>query len=77
MKTSSVVSKVKCDKNGLLIGVGEGSTLNIYDVRFDKKLYSIKSSYNEPINGISFMDNDDKNILFSNKKQIKICKRNG
>lgn len=57
--------------------MGEGSTLNMYDVRFDKKLFSIKSSYNEPINTIKFMDNEDKNIMFSNKKQIKITDGNG
>ena len=60
-----------------MMGIGEGSTLKIMDVRFDRKLFSIKSSYNEPINSIHFMDNRDKNILFSNKKQIKITDGSG
>ena len=47
------------------------------DVRYDRKLFSIRSAYNEPINSIHFMDNNDKNILFSNKKQIKITDGNG
>ena len=72
MKSSAKISQVKCDSSGLLLGVGEGSTLNIFDVRFDRKLMSIRSSYNEPINSIHFMNNNDKNIVFSNKKQIKI-----
>ena len=72
MKSSATISQVKCDSSGLLLGVGEGSTLNIFDVRFDRKLMSIRSSYNEPINSIHFMNNNDKNIVFSNKKQIKI-----
>ena len=59
------------------MGVGEGSTLNIMDVRYDRKLFSIRSAYNEPINSIHFMDNAEKNILFSNKKQIKITDGNG
>ena len=72
MKSSATISQVKCDSSGLLLGVGEGSTLNIFDVRFDRKLMRIRSSYNEPINSIHFMNNNDKNIVFSNKKQIKI-----
>lgn len=47
------------------------------DVRYDRKLFSIRSSYNEPINSIHFMSNQAKNILFSNKKQIKITDGNG
>lgn len=77
METASTVTQVKCDTSGLLMGVGEGSTLNIIDIRFDRKLFSIRSSYNEPINSIHFMDNSDKNILFSNKKQIKITDGSG
>jgi ribosome biogenesis protein ENP2 len=77
LQTSGVVSHVKCDESGLLMGVGEGSTLNIFDVRFDRKLFSIRSSYNEPINSIHFMENTSKNILFSNKKQIKITDGEG
>jgi hypothetical protein len=46
LQTASVVSKVKCDHTGLLVGVGEGSVLSLYDVRFDRKLMSIRSSYN-------------------------------
>ena len=49
---------MKSDHTGLMLGVGEGSTLNLYDVRFDRKLFSIRSSYNEPINSISFMNNE-------------------
>jgi hypothetical protein len=77
LQTASVVSKVKCDHTGLLVGVGEGSVLSLYDVRFDRKLLSIRSSYNEPINSIHFMDNNFKSILFSNKKQIKITNGEG
>lgn len=72
LQTQGTVSHIKCNDSGLLLGVGEKSVLNIYDVRFDRKLFSIKSSYNEPINSIHFMNNNAKNILFSNKKQIKI-----
>jgi len=46
LKTASVVTQVKCDHTGLLLGVGEGSTLAVYDVRFDRKLLNIRSSYN-------------------------------
>jgi hypothetical protein len=46
-------------------------------VRFDRKLFSIRSSYNEPINSIHFMNNSAKNILFSNKKQIKLTDGEG
>lgn len=77
MATSAPITQVKCDSSGLLMGVGEGSTLNIMDVRYDRKLFSIKSAYNESINSIHFMDNAEKNILFSNKKQIKITDGNG
>lgn len=77
LQTAAPVSKVKCDHTGLLIGAGEGSTLNIYDVRFDRKLLSIRSSYNEPINSVHFMNNNAKNILFSNKKQIKVTDGDG
>jgi len=72
MKSSTTISHVKCDPSGLLLGIGEGSTLSIFDVRFDRKLLSLRSSYNEPINSIHFMNNNEKNIIFSNKKQIKI-----
>ncbi len=72
LQTQGTVSQIKCNDSGLLLGVGEKSILNIFDVRFDRKLFSIKSSYNEPINSIHFMNNNSKNILFSNKKQIKI-----
>ena len=72
MKSSAMISHVKGDSTGLLMGVGEGSTLNIFDVRFDRKLLTIRSSYDEPINSIHFLNNNDKNIVFSNKKQIKI-----
>jgi hypothetical protein len=50
MKASAAVFKVKCDKSGLLIGVDEGSLLNIYD--------AIRSYYNHPINGIHFMQSE-------------------
>jgi ribosome biogenesis protein ENP2 len=59
------------------MGMGEGSTLSIFDVRFDRKLMSLRSSYNEPINSIHFLNNNDKNIIFSNKKQIKITNGEG
>jgi len=72
MKSATTISQVKCDQSGLLMGMGEGSTLSIFDVRFDRKLMSLRSSYNEPINSIHFLNNNDKNIIFSNKKQIKI-----
>ena len=47
------------------------------DVRYDRKMFSIRSAYNEPINSIHFMENSNKNILFSNKKQIKITDGDG
>ena len=77
MQAASTITQVKCDPTGLLMGIAEGSTLNIMDVRFDRKIFSIRSSYNEPINSIHFMENEAKNILFSNKKQIKITDGNG
>ncbi len=46
MKSSTTISQVKCDHTGLLMGMGEGSTLTLFDVRFDRKLMSIRSSYN-------------------------------
>jgi len=46
LQTQTTVTHVKADHTGLLLGVGEGSTLNIYDVRYDRKLFSIRSSYN-------------------------------
>ena len=55
--STNPISKVSCDSTGLLMGVGDGSILNVMDVRFDRKLFSIKSSYNEPINSIYFMKN--------------------
>lgn len=72
MKSAATISQVKCDHTGLLMGMGEGSTLSIFDVRFDRKLLNLRSSYNEPINSIHFLNNNEKNIIFSNKKQIKI-----
>ena len=77
MKSAANISQVKCDQSGLLMGMGEGSTLSIFDVRFDRKLMSLRSSYNEPINSIHFLNNNDKNIIFSNKKQIKITNGEG
>ena len=77
MKSSATISQVKCDHTGLLMGMGEGSTLSIFDVRFDRKLLNLRSSYNEPINSIHFLNNNDKNIIFSNKKQIKITNGEG
>lgn len=77
MKSSTTISHVKCDHTGLMMGMGEGSTLTLFDVRFDRKLMSIKSSYNEPLNSIHFMKNNDKNIVFSNRKQIKIMNGEG
>ena len=59
------------------MGMGEGSTLSIFDVRFDRKMMNLRSSYNEPINSINFMNNNEKNIIFSNKKQIKIVNGEG
>ncbi len=38
---------------------------------------NLRSSYNEPINSIHFLNNNDKNIIFSNKKQIKITNGEG
>lgn len=77
MNSSTTISQVKCDSSGLLLGMGEGSTLSVFDVRFDRKLLNLRSSYNEPINSIHFLNNNDKNIIFSNKKQIKITNGEG
>lgn len=77
MNSSTTISHVKCDSSGLLMGMGEGSTLSIFDVRFDRKLMSLRSSYNEPINSIHFLNNNDKNIIFSNKKQIRVTNGEG
>jgi len=46
LATSGRVSHIKCDSSGLLIAAGEGSVVNLYDVRFDRKLMTIRSSYN-------------------------------
>lgn len=40
------ITKVKCDPTGLLLGVGSRGIVDIYDFRFDRKLYQIRSSYN-------------------------------
>lgn len=40
------VSYVKCDGSGLLLGVGTKGEVGVYDFRFDRILYKIKSSYN-------------------------------
>jgi WD40 repeat protein len=77
MNASTTISHVKCDSSGLLMGMGEGGTLSIFDVRFDRKLMSLRSSYNEPINSIHFLNNNDKNIIFSNKKQIRVTNGDG
>lgn len=66
------VSCLKCDTSGLLLGIGGKGSVDIHDFRFNKKLYRIRSSYNEPINSINFLDDYRKSILVSNKKQIKI-----
>lgn len=51
--------------------------MDIYDFRFDRKLYRIRSSYNEAINSIHFLDDYRKSIVVSNKKQIKITQNEG
>lgn len=49
----------------------------MFDFRFDRKLYRIKSSYNEPINSIHFTEDINKSVLISNKKQIKVTQNEG
>lgn len=71
------VSYVKCDPTGLLLGVGTKGQVDVYDFRFDRKLYKIRSSYNEPINSIVFTEDNNKSVLISNKKQIKITQNEG
>lgn len=71
------VSNIKCDPTGLLLGIGGKGAVDIYDFRFDRKIYRIRSSYNEPINSINFLDDNQKSILISNKKQIKITQNQG
>ena len=51
--------------------------LDVYDFRFDRKLYQIRSSYNEPINSISFVQDHCKSVIISNKKQIKVSMNEG
>lgn len=63
---------MKCDPTGLLLGAGSKGQVDIFDFRFDRKLYKIKSSYNEAINSIHFTEDIHKSVLISNKKQIKI-----
>ena len=72
-----MVTCVKSDPSGLLIGVGNRACVDLYDVRFNRKLTSIRASYNEPINAISFMQDHKKSIVFSNSKQIKITDGQG
>lgn len=71
------MSYIKCDPTGLLLGVGTRGQVDVYDFRFDRKLYKIKSSYNEPINSIVFTDDPHKSVVISNKKQIKITQNEG
>jgi ribosome biogenesis protein ENP2 len=61
----------------LLLGAGSKGQVDIFDFRFDRKLYKIKSSYNEPINSIHFTEDIHKSVLISNKKQIKITQNEG
>jgi hypothetical protein len=77
LQSNGKVTCVKCDPSGLLIAIGNRACLDMYDVRFDRKLFSIKASYPEPINSINFLENNTKSILFSNSKQIKITDREG
>ena len=59
---------MKSDESGLLIGVGNRNFLTLYDVRFDRKLMSIRTSYSEPIHSIYFLQDHSKSILFGNQK---------
>ena len=77
MQTAGPVSYVKSDPSGLLLGIGSKGCLDIFDVRFDRKLRSIRASYNEPINSINFMNDERKTIAFSNCKQIKFTDPEG
>ena len=71
------VSQVKCDPTGLLLGIGGKGAVDVYDFRFDRKIYKIRSSYNEPVNSIHFLEDYKKSVLVSNKKQIKVTQNEG
>lgn len=70
------VSKVKSDDTGLLVAVGQRGVVDLFDVRFDRRMSRIKHAYVEPINSIEF-DLETKHILSSTKKQIKITDYEG
>lgn len=74
---TGTVNCVGCDISGLLVGVGSGPVVTLHDVRYDRTLLTLRSSYPEPVHSILFFTDQSKHILFANKKQIKITDSEG
>lgn len=67
---------MKTDDTGLLVAVGMEGVVDLFDVRFDKRMSSIRHAYVEPIKSIEF-EPLTKRIVSCTKKQIKLTDHNG
>ena len=76
LKTDGEVFSVKSDSSGLLVAAGQTGFVDIFDVRFDRRLNRIKHAYKEPINCINF-NPTTKHILSSTCKQIRVTNYDG
>jgi hypothetical protein len=70
------VSSLKVDNTGLMVAVGQEGVVDLFDVRFDKRISTIRHAYIEPIKSIEF-EQDTKNVISCTKKQIKITDQMG
>lgn len=73
---NSEITSVKCDSTGLLVAVGQEGFVDLFDVRFDKRMSCIRHPYIEPVKCIEF-EPLTKRIVSCTKRQIRLTDHNG